>query len=180
MTQFVAFAPNAEVNGETVLSIVDGMGIFKPQAIDILSKNGINNPTAGQWYKQQDWLNSFKEISMKIGVNTLFQIGLKIPENAQWPPQVKTIDQALGSIDVAYHMNHRQGEIGNYKFNVKGPKLGVMVCNNPYPCDFDRGIIESVAKKFKPPKTIIVKVKHDDTKPCRKKGDESCTYNIGW
>jgi hypothetical protein len=26
---------------------------------------------------------------------------------AQFPPQIKTIDDALGAIDVAYHMNHR-------------------------------------------------------------------------
>jgi hypothetical protein len=29
MAQFKAFAPNVVVNGETVLSVVNGMGVFK-------------------------------------------------------------------------------------------------------------------------------------------------------
>ena len=38
------------LNGETVYSIIDGMGAFKAKAIDILKNNGIENPEAGKWY----------------------------------------------------------------------------------------------------------------------------------
>ena len=31
----------------------------------------------------------------------------RIPANAKFPPQIKTIEDALGAIDMAYHMNHR-------------------------------------------------------------------------
>lgn len=47
MAMFVAMTPNAEVNGETVYSIVDGMGAFKSAALKILEKNGIKDPKPG-------------------------------------------------------------------------------------------------------------------------------------
>ena len=179
MAQFKAFAPGVEVNGETVLSIVDGMGVFKNAAFKILSENGISDPKPGNFYSQQAWLNAFKQISATVGSNTLFSIGQKIPENAQFPPEINSIDKALAAIDVAYHMNHRGGEIGNYNFEKTGDKSAKMICNNPYPCDFDRGIIEAMTKKFKPAGSMVF-VDHDDSQPCRKKEGESCTYIVKW
>jgi hypothetical protein len=178
--QFVAFSPRVEVNGETVLSIVSGLGVFKSRALEILSSSGIPDPQPGQWFSQQSWLDAFKRIAEKLGSSTLFQIGKAIPANAQWPPSIDSIEKALASIDVAYHMNHRGGEIGHYTFTSTGEESGKMVCNNPYPCDFDRGIIAAVAEKFKLQGSIMVKVKHDESAPCRNKGGDSCTYLIEW
>ena len=179
MAQFKAYSANVEVNGETVLSVVDGMGAMKTMALGILEKNGIKDPKPGQWFKQQAWLNAFKQISNSIGPNTLSQIGQKIPENAQFPPSIDTIEKALSAIDVAYHMNHRGGEIGHYNCAADGHNKATLVCANPYPCDFDRGIIVAMARRFGP-KGGNVQVTHDDTKPCRKSGGESCTYHVGW
>jgi hypothetical protein len=115
-----------------------------------------------------------------LGQNTLFSIGMKIPENANFPPEIESLEKALQSIDVAYHMNHRNGEIGHYRYESVGPKSVKMVCQNPYPCAFDRGIITAMAKRFKPKDSIMVNVMHDDSAPCRVKGGASCTYNVRW
>jgi hypothetical protein len=179
MAQFKAFAPKVEVNGETVLSVVDGMGPFKDTGLKILADQGIQNPQAGHWYSQQAWLDAFQAIAAKIGAGTLLAIGKTIPENAKWPPQVDTIEKALASIDMAYHMNHRGGEIGSYKFELTGPKAGKMVCHNPYPSEFDQGIIYAAARKFAP-KGIFPTVKLDETAPTRKTGGEACTFLITW
>ncbi|MFH1437981.1 MAG: hypothetical protein ABIJ56_19895 [Pseudomonadota bacterium] len=192
MTQFEAIDPRVEVNGETVLSIVDGMGAFISLSSKYLSQNGIIDPQLGQWFSQQDWLNAFKAIAANLGKDVLKQIGKKIPENAQWPSEIQTIKDGLSSIDVAYHINHRiEGKllfdaetgqmtegIGHYLFQDRGERCAWVICDNPYPCDFDFGIIESVAKKFRLPGTFPL-VEHGE-ETCRKKEGSKCVYIVTW
>ncbi len=178
MAQFVAMAPNVEVNGETVRSVILGMGAFEPRALSILSEHGIVKPAAGRWYAQQGWLDAFRQIAEEIGPNTLYQIGLKIPEAANFPPGIATVTDALESIDVAYHMNHRRGEIGRYTFVSAGPSAARIVCDNPYPCEFDRGIIQAMTRRFAGGEAVGVR--HDESRPCRNKGGGSCTYVVTW
>jgi len=196
---FKAFEQGIEVNGQTVYAIVDGFKLFKAIAAKFLLENGIGEEVEGgnikiipeKWYSQDAWLKAFESIAKNVGDSVLFQIGLAIPKNAKFPPWVKDIESAIKSIDIAYHMNHRKGNIvlfdpntgkmtegiGHYGFEkVKSEKIIVSECENPYPCEFDRGIITTMAKKFEDRATVL----HDDSKPCRKNGAESCTYIISW
>jgi hypothetical protein len=179
MAQFKAFAPNVEVNGETIRSVVNGMGIASNLGLKILAEQGIVDPKPGQWYPQQAWLNAFQTVAEKVGASTLMAIGKAIPENAQWPAEINSIEKALASIDVAYHMNHRGGEIGHYLFEPTGPNSGKMICHNPYPSDFDRGIIYAVVRKFAP-QGAYPSVWLDATALTRKNGADSCTFLISW
>lgn len=193
MVEFSAFETGIEVNGETVLSVVDGMGAFRYRAAEILAEHGIVEPTPGQWYPQQAWLDAFRTIAEKIGNNTVYSIGRKIPSNATFPPDIKTIDDALAAIDVAYHMNHRKGGvvlfdgatgkmregIGHYIAQRLGPKQMQVRGENPYPCDFDRGIVTAMAERFRPAEAILLRVVHADG-PCRRRGDECCDYSVVW
>lgn len=179
MVLFKSYDPKVEVNGETVLSVVEGLGAFKQMSLNLLKESGIENPTAGQWYLQQSWLDCFKTISEKLGPATLEKIGDAIPRNAKWPPTVNSIETALGSIDIAYHMNHRNGEIGHYQFKKTGEIAAQILCTNPYPDPFDLGIIGSAAKKFaKPGEKVVVKI--DETAPTRTKGAGSTLFIVTW
>lgn len=179
MTQFVACSPMVEVCGAGVMSVVEGMGAFKTTALQILQNHGISDPKLETWYSQQAFLNAFKEIAEKIGQATLRMIGNKVPETALWPPNVTTVQQALELLNVAYAMNHRKGEIGSYDFVSLDERSGKMVCDNPYPCSFDWGVIEATARKFSAGQELPF-VTHDDSQPCRNKGGDSCTYFIRW
>jgi len=179
VAQFQAYAPGVSVNGQTVLSVVKGMGAFSQTASEILARHGIQAPEPTGWYPQQAWLDAFQEIAKSIGPRTLNQIGQSIPNNAKFPPGIDSVEKALASLDAAYHMNHRGGEIGRYKFAKTAEKQGVMECRNPYPCDFDRGIIEAVVRRFLPAGSVP-KVAHDPSKPCRSKQGDSCTFLISW
>jgi hypothetical protein len=181
MAQFVARDRNVLVNGETVFSVVDGMGTSRARALQILASVGIPDPKPGAWYPQQAWLDAFKLIAAGMGGTTLYNIGLKIPENARFPPELDSLAKALPAIDIAYHMNHRGGEIGHYKFIRTGDRAAKMVCDNPYPCDFDRGIIAAFCVRFKPEGSDSpARLTHDTSSPCRKTGADSCTYLVSW
>lgn len=160
MAQFQAFESGVEVNGQTVLAVVEGMASSKVKALRILKEYGISNPKPEEWYSQQSWLNAFKKIAEDVGPYTLYCIGAKIPENAQFPPDINSLEKALESIDTAYHINHRGGEIGNYNFYKSPDGFLHLTCINPYPCEFDRGIIEGIARKFVAEGHHLI-VKHD-------------------
>jgi hypothetical protein len=191
MAQFVAFHPAVEVYGAAVLSVVEGMGDFRSRAEGILAQNGIRKPQPDSWYPQQAWLDSFKTISEKIGPRTLFAIGKKILEAVEWPPFINSLETGLGAIDMNYHRVHRidgvpllneqTGEtmpgIGHYEFRgITSEKSALMVCNNPYPSEFDRGILTAMGRRFKP----ALEVRLDTTQPTRTKGADSCTYIVEW
>ena len=181
MAQFIAFDKNVEVNGQTVLSVVNAMEFGKEVRLQILSEVGII-PEPDKWFNQQKWLDAFKAISERIGDKTLFLIGRAIPENAKFPPEIDNLEKAFAAIDVAYHMNHRGGEIGHYNLVSfdKSKREAVILCNNPYPSEFDRGIISTMLRRFKPKDSINYEVNLDVTKESRKEGGESCTYLINW
>jgi len=178
MAEFVAFEPQVEVLGQSMLSALAGMG---EEATVYLAHYDLGDIQPEEWYRNQDWLDFFKAVSSKES-NAMFDlvsIGMKIPENAMFPPQIDSISSALLSTDVAYHMNHRNGEIGHYTATVTGENSIDMVCKNPYPCLFDYGLIYGLVRRFRPENVRFV-VQHDDDAPCRQKGADSCTYHISW
>lgn len=191
MAQFVSFNPEVEVTGAAVLAVVDGMGEFRNMAERILVQHGIRNPQPDAWYSQQAWLNAFKTISEKIGPRTLFAIGKKMLEAVAWPDWINSLETGMTSIDLNYHMCHRlngalmlneqTGEmtpgIGHYAYKgLTSESSAVMVCTNPYPSEFDRGIIIAMGRRFKPG----LNVRLDTTQPTRTQGADSCTYIIEW
>jgi len=182
MAQFVPFEQGVEVNGQTVLSIVNALEGGRSSRFKILEKHGIIDIQPQAWYSQKAWLDAFREISETLGAHTLFAIGEAIPENAIFPPEIDTLQKALGSIDLAYHLNHRGGEIGHYTLTHFDEHMrnATMVCNNPYPSEFDRGIITTMVKKFVPPSSLIFDVSLDRTRESRLGGANSCTYIITW
>ncbi|MFC1850404.1 hypothetical protein ACFL27_09460 [candidate division CSSED10-310 bacterium] len=197
--QFRVFEPHIQVLGQAVYAVIDAFTILKYIPSNICLQEGIGisdaegnviiDPEA--WYPQEAWLRVFEWIALNVGAQSLFKIGTRIPENAIFPPWVNDIESAIQAIDIAYHMNHRKqdkvmfnphtGEmlegIGHYGYH-KVPHESKIIseCNNPYPCEFDRGILTAMAKKLH----RMVRVVHDDSKPCRNKGQNSCTYVIMW
>ena len=198
--QFRAFESGIEVNGQTVWAIVDGFSskqtpsrILVEEGIGVLGPDGVVQLDPAGWYSQEAWLRAFEKISQVLGPQALFSIGQRIPQNAIFPKWVEGIDSGIRSIDVAYHLNHRKGGvvmfderasepmlhgIGHYGYERPHPqkKLIVCECRNPYPCDFDRGIVMAVARRFEPAATLV----HLDEHTCRNRGSDACTYHVNW
>lgn len=192
MAEYIAFNPKVEVNRQTVLSVVNSMDFGKEDRLALLKKNRIN-PDEKEWFNQQDWLDTFKDIADKFGYKNLFMIGKAIIKNAEFPP-MNNFEEALHSLDIAFHMNHRLDNevmfdpetgkkiegIGHYKLTQYNPqeKSAEMHCYNPYPSEFDRGVITELARKFT--NFIQVRVDRDETKETRMAGASSCTFKVYW
>lgn len=182
MAQFVSFDPAVKVIGNSILLFVNAMDFGKEERIEILEKHGLANLDANEWYDLQKWLDAFKELSEGIWASTLFIIGKDIPANAKFPPDIDSIEKALYSINIAYRMNHTSGDIGSYDVTMfdAAQRKAVMVCRNPYPSDFDRGILAAITERFKPEDSVSTEVKLDLSKESRVNGADSCTYLISW
>lgn len=179
MAQYRAFDPSVEVMGEVVLSFVEVMGAFKRLAENILKENHIVDPKPGHWYSQQSWLDSFKSISEKIGPNTVFLLARQIPTSAEIDETIDSLEKALFGLDEAYRNSHRGGEAGHYTFVKTGRRTGQMHTLNPYPCEFDRGLLDALTRRFEPTNPYL-DVFHHDNAPCKGRGADSCTYTITW
>lgn len=183
MAPYVAFDQDVEVNGETVLAVVEGaMGKFsesyQKRAVTALAEEGIEDPTPGQWYSQQAWLNAFERIAADLEPHVLDRIGEQIRSVADWPTDIDSVPDGLRSIDDAYQRNHRGGEIGSYQFELTDTRTGTVTCHNPYPCPFDRGLIRGVAQEYDPFDRFVFIEETGTT--CRRDGGDACTYTVHW
>ncbi|HVJ15544.1 MAG TPA: hypothetical protein VM686_08885 [Polyangiaceae bacterium] len=194
-----AYEPGIEVSGASLAAILDGFKQYPSIAMKHLVKHGvIKNAGAtwtevdkSGWYPLETWLAAHDAIASEVGINALYSIGKSIPKAIPLPPHITDIFMLMGSIDVVYHMNHRKngkvmfnpetGEmlegIGHHSAKIdKDNKRIVMESSDPYPCDFNRGIMTAWAARFQEDAKTI----HDNNAPCKKKGAESCSYIIWW
>lgn len=186
-----------ENTGGGIQTILEGFGSFTllgsqylaDEGIGTVNDDGIINIDPHGWYPFDRFIRAFNRIGKEVGAQVLFNAGTTVPKYAQLPPTIKDIESALMSLDVAYHMSHRlKGEpmfnvktgemkegIGHYAAKPDGERRFKLVCDNPYPCDLDRGIVAGMAYRFEP-KANVTHVPGS----CRNKGGTSCTYVVTW
>ncbi|GIK65462.1 MAG: hypothetical protein BroJett018_32560 [Chloroflexota bacterium] len=177
MAEYIAFDDQVEVVGRSALFFFSAIGNgIQP----FIEKHHLTNIDPQGWYPLQAFLDIYREIAqIPGGMFDLVSIGMRIPEEAIFPPDIDSIESALMSIDTAYHMNHRGGDIGYYQATLVQPRHFVIECRNPYPSDLDYGLIYGLVRRFRPPKTNFT-VWRDENLPSRKNGAESCTFHVTW
>lgn len=189
--------PGVETTGGGIQTILEGFGSFTllgsqylaDEGIGSLNADGISNIDPHGWYPLDNYIRAFNRIGKEVGAHALFVAGTTVPKNAKLPPSITDIESALMSLDVAYHLNHRlrgvqmfdlntgkmtEG-IGHYTATKEGDRRFKFVCDNPYPCDLDRGIIAGMAQRFQPKAQLA-----HAPGSCRNKGGTSCTYMVTW
>ncbi|CAA6827793.1 MAG: Unknown protein [uncultured Aureispira sp.] len=173
------FATDALVLGKILLSSIKGLPSFSQKKIlKILEKEGLKQLGLDTWYPLKSSLACYAQIAEDFGPNTIFDLGKSVPEHAQFPLDIDSIENALDSIDATYKLSHKGGYIGFYKMishDVEGKKI-IMQCYNPYPCDFDRGLLTAMARKFQSGVKVVV----DETKPTKKKGGDESWYIVSY
>jgi hypothetical protein len=182
MTRYEAIDRGVEINGQTILAMIEGVSRFsddyRQRVEEALAENGVVDPTPGEWYPQQAWLDAFGVVTADLDPHLLDRIGEQIPDAADWPTGITGVEDGLRSIDEAYHRNHRDGEIGHYRLTDVGERTGELTCTNPYPCPFDRGIIRTVTRQFAPVEAFVFVEETGDE--CRRDGGDACTYTVHW
>ncbi|HEU4964394.1 MAG TPA: hypothetical protein VFV52_11175 [Bacilli bacterium] len=137
-----------EAHGSSVQNIVEGCGVFQRRVKTMLAERGISEIDSNNWYDLEVVLSVTEELASSVGPNVLVEIGKYAPKNAQFPPEIDSFEKALSTLDVAYKMNHRNGNIGEYKVVQEDAKTFKVTCDTPYPSKFNLGLLRGLARKF--------------------------------
>lgn len=187
-----------QVLGSSIQGTLGGFGSFTLLASKFLLEEGLGTPddtmmaqlNPHEWYPLDKWVRLFDRIHAEFGSFTLRQVGMQIPKNAVFPPQIIDISTAIQFLDMGYHLQHglngepmanpQTGEmkdgIGHYAVvGTPGPQKISIQVDSPYPCPFDEGLITTLAQKFKPSATLT-----HDKGSCRSRGGSVCVYHVAW
>jgi len=167
-------ATGATVSGGNILSMLAAMGAFRKSGEQILAAHGIVDAVAEGWYPLDHYVAALNEIEARIGTNTLFRVGQEIPNHIKLPPGLDTFEKVIGSFGPAFSMNHRGAGVGGITFEITGAETGTITSGTPYPCDFDRGVIQGFFRKLV--KGTLV-YRHDEGS-CKKKGAATCVHHV--
>ena len=179
-TGFDGSLDEAEVIGRSPQSYVaagESISSFAgKQVANKLAEYGLEDIEPDEWYSLTIPLAMLYDMRDEYGDARVRNMGQNVPQHVEFPPELSEVDEALRAIDQAYHQNHRGGEIGSYEFEADGPNEGVIICENPYPCEFDKGLIKGVAKKFADNPVRVEEIGDR----CRAEGDHRCEYRVDW
>ncbi|EMA41647.1 4-vinyl reductase [Halobiforma nitratireducens] len=171
---------DAAVIGRSPLSYVAAGESVSPfvgkQIENKLAEYGLEEIEPEEWYSLKIPLAMLYDMRDEYGDVRMRNMGQNVPEHVEFPPELSAVDAALHGIAEAYQQNHDGSEIGFYEFEQEGPNEGVMTCENPYPCEFDKGLIRGVAKKFADNPITVEEVGDQ----CRAEGGQRCEYRIDW
>lgn len=171
-----------EVSGQSLLGVARGLsgtGVPWSEVLDLLHSVGIDQPQPEGWYLFDNYLSFLRKVEFQHGRPALRTMGRAIPDTSRFPPDLDSLEQVLGRLDVAYQVNHRGGFIGHYQCLLSGPGSAEMVCANPYPCDLDAGILERLVERFGSgaPGSGVT---HLTEAACRRKGAPACRFVLRW
>jgi hypothetical protein len=188
-----------EVSGRSVVGFLNGFAAFRALASKYLLREGVGQAdgegfvvvAAEHWYPLPGYLRAFRAISLEVSDSIVEALGRAVMQNVYWPPEANTLDGMVRHIDVGYHMHHRHNGqplfdprtnvmhegIGHYRGMQLAPNLFEVRCENPYPCAFDRGLLEGALRRLGRMRGSY-EIIHESTAPCRAQGGKSCTLRI--
>lgn len=182
MEAMTAFDESTLVSGKFALAFLKNLK--SDEFVHILVFHELVNIDPGEWYPQPQVLAALKDIAYGTegGMMNLVAFGMKVIDTAlkeQLSVDGMTIEEGLISFNDYYQMNHAEGYAGDISVVVMGPKHVELISYTPYPDDAEFGMIYGLCRKLAPTGSHPI-VKHVDSAECRKKGGDSCTYEITW
>ena len=175
MSRERAFPPELQTRGGNILALLAAMGPYRLQGEELLAAQGITDVSADGWYSLQAFVTVLDEIARRVGPHTLFQIGRQIPDHIRMPERIRGFEEICAAFGKAFDLNHRGGDVGGIGYSITGPRSAVIVTSTPYPCDFDRGVIQGFFQRFQDSRVAVAR---DPNRPCKAEGGKSCTYFV--
>lgn len=174
--------PQPEIWGGSLLGMargLEGTGVSWADVQALLQTAGIPALGAEHWYPMRQGLAFLQAVEAAHGREAIRAMGRAIPDTSRFPPGLERLERALHLLDVAYQVNHRGGPIGRYLVRQLEPGRAEMLCENPYPCDLDLGILERLEERFHGGEARAGVI-HRPGPQCRRLGAKACLFELRW
>jgi hypothetical protein len=174
--EFVCADPLAMVRAMNVRATLDA---FKQQPLFAKSllapfELNVENVKPDQYVPVQRWLDAMRHLQKELGPFVLRQVGTNLFGNAVIPPELNSVEAMLEALDNIYYLNHR-GNVGHYHVTRGTDGSFSVRCETPYPRQFERGLIEGIARHPTLSQGKRYSVQYTDGKPGSK---HTCTVTV--
>lgn len=168
-----------EVTGEWVRAVAAGVEKFsadsRESALIVLEEADLAGAEPGEWYSLAGYVDAVAAIHDLVGDQAVHALGQRIARAAPFPDGIESVSDGLAALDGVCRAGHRGGDPGGYAFRQIGDDDGRVECRTPYPCAFDRGIVEGAAVAHADGFVCVSEVG-----ACRTDGADRCTYEVSW
>ncbi|GAB4512243.1 MAG: hypothetical protein OHK0046_11480 [Anaerolineae bacterium] len=159
--------PGLELAGYMTMTFVNNLQSV--ETTPVLARHGLANLDPNGWYPASKFMDALNELTHHDNRSANFvAIGLEVGKATPFPPDVRTLEDALLGWDKAYksvHRNHHN-DIGSVKLQKVSPSHFKTIHDHLYPDDFSYGIIYGFAQRFLP-QSVFFKVYYDLDLPRR-------------
>jgi hypothetical protein len=175
---YVSPSPDVEVLGQVLFAYTEN--IRAEEMALILQKYNLTNIQPDQWYPLQLSLDAARALadSASTGTESLVAIGMKLIDTMPFPPDVKTIPQAVEMLNRVVSSIIRNVPDGfGTTIKIINERHLQLVQNDTTPPELAFGYFWAIASRFKPPYNIFL-VRHvPNPNPDEEPGD---VFDIKW
>lgn len=122
---------------------------FMPSLVDDLFEQVQYTP--GSEWPLWKLVAAFYLVEKRVGPNTVRKAGERIYSTMPWPPQVRSIADALRFTETAYFESHLRApkeRAGGWRVESEKPGATVLVDETPYPCNVNEGVVAGICVAF--------------------------------
>ncbi|MEO6599267.1 MAG: hypothetical protein ABIQ16_05300 [Polyangiaceae bacterium] len=122
---------------------------FDPKLVDALFDQ-LRYDHGGDW-PMWKLVACFYMVEKRIGPNTVRKAGERVFSTMPWPPQVKSLADALRFTEVAYfesHLRAPKDRAGCWRVELEKPGRTILTDATPYPCNANEGVVSGICMAF--------------------------------
>jgi len=172
--------PHAETLGIHFIAFFQNLR--EDQTRPIMERHGLLDIAPDQWIPTRKMMYALNELAEDPDfMSGLVAIGIEIGKRIVVPLEDPTLEEVLLSWNASFHAVHRNGDVGQKIAEKVGEKHYRITLTDPYPDDFNYGIMYGFALRYLPPHSDFIVSYDPQVTPRDRGGEQGCTViHIRW
>ncbi|PRQ06343.1 hypothetical protein [Enhygromyxa salina] len=164
-----------QYHGAALNSFILALGHSEVVINKLLADAGVDRIDPDTWYDFEWASGLYFKIEAEVGRSAVIEVGRKMIETADFPPDIDGIHSLLMSLDHAYRLNARGPGIGVITCTLEDDYSATLVFTPRFPCALNLGIIEGCCARHGAQALI-----EHGANGCIDTDDGPCTYHVSW